>query len=620
MKYINIRIKLVILIMATLIPIIIFQVINIQKNFSSSTEQKLKASEELATAVSKAFVNHIEQLWAQEFIIGEHITANINNAEEIQTYLDKLISADETAIKRLSWANPDGLILSSTRRYMIGESLIGRDYYKRVIGGEEKVLSDLVESYVDGTIVVPIVRGIKKDGKLMGILVYSADVYNLMDYIPNLNLHEGDVLSLIDRSGNIAYQNNISNISLKDRLLPMNAPAWKALKGETVRAYKDKSSVDDSYRIGVDYPIEEIGWAISINSDRDVVLEDANRQVLDSVIALLIVAIVSLGASIIFGIRMVTPLETLRSKANELKQGNLSVRTNITGFDEIAATAEAFDHMADSIEQYDKMKGQFFSNLSHELKTPINVIYSCIQLMESYGDITENKLLNVKVRKNIGVIRQNCYRLMRLIGNLIDLSRYDGGYYKINASNCNIVGIVEDISLSVVRYAEQKGINIVFDTDIEEKEIACDPEMIERIVLNLISNSLKFTETDGYIYINIYDNIDKIIISVRDTGVGIPEDKLSIIFERFRRVDSSLSRSQEGSGLGLTIVKSLVEAHDGRISVKSELGKGTEFTLELPVKVLPNNKQEIDIGAADKFKDTVKKIEIEFSDIYSIHK
>ncbi len=158
---------------------------------------------------------------------------------------------------------------------------------------------------------------------------------------------------------------------------------------------------------------------------------------------------------------------------------------------------------------------------------------------------------------------------------------------------------------------------MIFDTDVEEKTIACDPDKIERIILNLLSNAVKFTKAEGQIAVNIYDRDDKALVTVKDTGIGIPEDKLETIFERFRQVDKSLTRSHEGSGIGLSLVKSLVEMHRGKISVRSELGKGSEFIVELPSAVLTD---ENSYGKANDFakRDNHEKVCIEFSDIYNL--
>lgn len=262
--------------------------------------------------------------------------------------------------------------------------------------------------------------------------------------------------------------------------------------------------------------------------------------------------------------------------------------------------------------EYDKLKTEFFSNISHEFKTPLNVILSIIQTLE----LKNNKKCDAKDLKYLKVMKQNCLRLVRLVNNVIDITKIDANYFNLRKQNCNIVSLVEDISLSIIDYAKNKGISLVFDTDVEEKIIACDPEQIERIVLNLLSNAIKFTRKGGHILVSLSDLNDKIQISVKDDGIGIPKDKQKSIFNRFEQVDKSLTREYEGSGIGLSIVKALVEKHNGTITLNSELGKGSEFIIELPCEVLEEKEAEAR-GSKDLFiNDYTENVNIEFSDIY----
>lgn len=263
----------------------------------------------------------------------------------------------------------------------------------------------------------------------------------------------------------------------------------------------------------------------------------------------------------------------------------------------------------------DELKTEFFANITHELKTPLNVVLSSVQMLDALnkGSIKIDNRANAN--KYLSIITHNCFRLLRLVDNLIDSTKIDVGYLQVNLKNLDIVSIVENITLSVVKYIEDKGINLVFDTDIEEKIIACDGEKIERIMLNLLSNAAKFTNEGGSIMVNINDNVDSVIISVKDTGIGIPKDKQESIFERFVQVDKSLPRNHLGSGLGLSIVKSLVEMLGGKIHIESELGLGSEFIIELPVKVLPENYDLNNIATQTK-QIKNDRITIEFSDIY----
>lgn len=265
------------------------------------------------------------------------------------------------------------------------------------------------------------------------------------------------------------------------------------------------------------------------------------------------------------------------------------------------------------LKEYDKIKTEFFSNISHELRTPINVIFSALQVLELKIKDYSCENLSSKYTK---IMKQNCYRLLRLINNLIDITKIDSGYYDINKKNVDIVRLIENITMSVADYIETKGLSIKFDTSFEEKIVACDAEKMERIILNLLSNAVKFTPSGGEILVNIKDCNENIEISVKDTGIGIPADKLNSIFERFVQVDKSLTRGHEGSGIGLSLVKCLVELQGGTISVKSRQGYGSEFKIKFPCQLVDETNDEIS-GSSSIGENSIEKINLEFSDIYN---
>lgn len=264
--------------------------------------------------------------------------------------------------------------------------------------------------------------------------------------------------------------------------------------------------------------------------------------------------------------------------------------------------------------EHDRLKTEYFSNISHEFKTPLNVILGSVQLLEVYKNKDFKNFDYNKITKNIFVMKQNCYRLLRLINNILDINKVDMKFLELNLKTHNIVKVIEDVTLSVAKFIENKGISLIFDTEIEEKIMMCDVDKIERIILNLLSNSIKYNIVGGNIYVDIYDKKDHIIISVKDTGVGIPKDKIDSVFERFRRIDSSLSRANEGSGIGLSIVKSFVEKHGGEICVESEVGKGTQFLIKIPVITVKEDTYEN--KCKEYSSDVIERINIEFSDIY----
>jgi PAS domain S-box-containing protein len=285
--------------------------------------------------------------------------------------------------------------------------------------------------------------------------------------------------------------------------------------------------------------------------------------------------------------------------------------------DELKKESEKNTKLLTELQHYDRIRTDFFSNISHELRTPLNLILGPVQLIQllSEDSITSDEY--TKVKKYVSIIKQNCYRLIRIVNNLIDITKVDSGHLKLELQNGNIVQVIEDITLSIVDYLENKGLNIIFDTDVEEKFISFDPDKIERIMLNLLSNAIKFSNPSGTIDVAITDCGDSIQVSVKDTGIGIPKEKQAAIFEKFVQVDKSLSRNREGSGIGLSLVKAFVEMHGGTIKLNSEYTAGSEFIFHLPCKLVC----EKEILEVDSFNyepnNTIDIINIEFSDIYS---
>lgn len=294
-------------------------------------------------------------------------------------------------------------------------------------------------------------------------------------------------------------------------------------------------------------------------------------------------------------------------------KGLILLGFNITDF----KNNQQNEKMIIELMNYDKLKTNFFSNISHELRTPLNLIFSALQVIELKNSEVkqEVKQEDKNIEKYTDIMKQNCYRLLRIIGNLIDITKIDAGHFFIQMQNNDIVNVVENIVSSIVDYVESKNISIVFDTEIEERVMAFDADAMERIILNLLSNAIKFTLSGGKIEVTIYNKVTSVVISVKDTGIGIPIEKQSSIFEKFIQVDKSLSRNREGSGIGLSLVKELVVIHNGTIDLESTLDNGSEFRVEIPVKLLPKDEKFNENSIYTK-ESKVERIKIELSDIY----
>ena len=262
-------------------------------------------------------------------------------------------------------------------------------------------------------------------------------------------------------------------------------------------------------------------------------------------------------------------------------------------------------------EKLDLMKNNFIANLSHELRNPLNIIISTIQLFDLY--LKQNKIVlkDPTIKNKFEYLKNNSNRLLKLVNNVIDITKIDAGFFNISKDNYDIVSVVENLTLSTVPYAEYKDITLIFDTDIEELYCLFDKDNIERVILNLLSNALKFTPANGNIFVTLTYNSKYLSISVKDTGIGIPREKQKFIFDRFSQLDTDKYSKGKGSGIGLALIKSVVELHNGHIEVNSLPGVGSEFIVILPIYKVKNLTEQN--GSSS---DSIQKTNLEYSDIF----
>ncbi|KNY25434.1 ATP-binding protein [Pseudobacteroides cellulosolvens] len=267
-----------------------------------------------------------------------------------------------------------------------------------------------------------------------------------------------------------------------------------------------------------------------------------------------------------------------------------------------------------ALENSINIKDEFLTTISHEFKTPLTVINSAIQAMEL---ICKDDLSD-KAKNFLNKIRQNTFRQLRLVNNLLDVTKIGAGGIKLNKRNHDIILLTRSITESVNLYALQKGIKLSFVTSLKKKVIGLDEENYERIMLNLLSNAIKYTSSGGKIEVSIKARKGNVIISVKDTGFGIPRDKQEMVFERFTQVDNSFTRQAEGTGIGLALVKMLVEALDGCIHLKSREYKGSVFTIILPSAKVEGG--DVCINRTNTVESRlINAIAVEFSDIYHVN-
>ncbi len=273
---------------------------------------------------------------------------------------------------------------------------------------------------------------------------------------------------------------------------------------------------------------------------------------------------------------------------------------------------------AEKMHEVDRMKSRFFANISHEFRTPLTLVLGPLEKWREKAHDRDEK-------KDLGVAARNAHRLLRLVNQLLDLSKLEAGALKLRASRINIVPLAKGIAYSFETSDGTRGVALKVGVEEEEIEVYCDKEMVEKILSNLLSNAFKFTPKGGSVTCTVKRNsvpshkgmTEVAEINVSDTGIGISPEQLDRIFDRFYQIDASQTREHEGSGIGLALVKELVELHHGAIRVQSEVGKGTTFTVRLPLgrgylkddEIVETSVatetavQELEVGVAEETKE-----------------
>lgn len=269
-----------------------------------------------------------------------------------------------------------------------------------------------------------------------------------------------------------------------------------------------------------------------------------------------------------------TPIEKIRRIAEKINEGNdLSQRINLgKGDDELHTLANTFDVMFDRLQTSFENEIQFTSDVSHELRTPITVILT----QAEYG---KDSISSVEdAQKSFGIIEKEGQKMSKLVSQLLTLARMERGRQKLNIENINLSELLEMIIETQTLSAKTK--NIKFVTKIMPEIYAnIDEMMIMRVFTNLISNAISYGKQNGTVTVELFLQKNRIVSKISDDGIGISEDKLDKIWLRFYQVDPS--KNGDNSGLGLSMVKKIIELHKGEIFVESELGKGTTFTIIL---------------------------------------
>ncbi len=291
-------------------------------------------------------------------------------------------------------------------------------------------------------------------------------------------------------------------------------------------------------------------------------------------ISLLIVGVVAILLSVLFSKKLTNPIKNLDSATEAIMEGNLKRRVAVSGNDEIGRLSETFNKMAQKLELQESLRRKLISNVAHELRTPLGAMRSEMEgIMDNIVPLDQ---------KQIQSLYEETGRLKHILEGIEDLAQAEASSVTLEKQLVELKPFLTHIVERFSRLSRDKGISIELEC-ADTIMINADPEKLSQVVINLLSNALKATEAGGYVRVKAGRIASEVFMEVKDTGIGIKQEDLPFIFERFYKV------SEGGLGLGLTIVKELIEAHGGRIEVKSEFGKGSAFTVFIPLNDVHNS-------------------------------
>lgn len=283
--------------------------------------------------------------------------------------------------------------------------------------------------------------------------------------------------------------------------------------------------------------------------------------------------------SVFITINITRPLSLIQRKTRDIAKGEFGSDLTISSPPEVMELARSFNIMCTKLKEIDRMKSDFFSLMSHELRTPLTTIREGTNL---FLEGSKGLPVTEKQKRLMTIINEECNRLINLVNSLLDLSKMEAGMMVYNFVEGDIVSLIERVTREIEPLAETKNIRIEIDIQDMLPHVRMDTDRVLQVLRNLIGNALKFTPKGGAVTVLAREKGNEVEVSVVDTGAGISQEKIEIIFDKYQRAVLAESGKISGSGLGLFIVKQIVTAHGGSIKVESKLGKGSAFSVVLP--------------------------------------
>lgn len=431
-------------------------------------------------------------------------------------------------------------------------SVFNKKFEQYIIRNNENEISNIIDSirskYVNGEWELSSIQQIGEDAISNGIFVdlYDKDsnlVWGAMTYNKNM-CHM--VMGSIENNMNYMINKNKSNYT--EKLFEI-----KNLDNEIIGNIK----------------IGSYGLLYYMDNDVDF-LKEINKVITS--IGILMV-LITIFIAILISNNISKPVEVVSNMANLIGDGDYDNKIDYdSNIVEIDVLIKSINNLSAKLEEQENLRKRLTTDISHELRTPLTSIQTHLEAMIDGIWEPDTERLNS--------VNEEVIRLTNLVNQLQNLAKFDSEKSKLNLAKVNVKNLIMNVVYNNQGKALEKNINI--ECDLESIDSYLDKDKISQVIVNLLSNAIRYTNNGGKIFISSYKENNNLKIQFKDNGIGIPKENIKYIFERFYRVDESRSKNTGGIGVGLTIVKSIIDLHQGTIEVRSELNKGSEFIVILP--------------------------------------
>ncbi|HEX9389697.1 MAG TPA: sensor histidine kinase [Usitatibacteraceae bacterium] len=452
--------------------------------------------------------------------------------------------------------------------------------------------------YVSMAVAVP--------GRSSGVTIGQVNLKFVTDVVAQIEVGSNGKAYIVDSARQLVAHPNLSLVLRREDIsqkLPANAlqlakEAGSSTRGATYSSLFEAEGLEGGKVLSSAVYIEPVGWWVVVEQSYTEALKPVFATLLRTLGFMVVGLLFAFVASYLLARTLVAPILRLQQGAARIGAGDLATRIDIRSGDELGALAGEFNKMADQLRDYttgleqkvaektaelqaaNRHKSEFLANMSHELRTPLNAVigFSDALKEEYFGP------LNEKQAEYVGDINSSGQHLLSLINDILDLSKIEAGKMELETSRFNVAAAIDNAIILIRERALRQNLTVLAEIEPSAGEIEADERKVKQVLINLLTNAVKFSYPGGRVRVSArhVTNTNTLEISVSDTGLGIAIEDQATIFEEFRQLHNSGNAKHEGTGLGLSLTRRLVELHGGRIWVSSESGRGATFTFELP--------------------------------------